>query len=126
MWRTQFAGEQDTRVDQMQKMNELYQKAIDLRCPEGYYFLSSSYAEGYSVDRNVAMSDALIKKGMAEGSIICQSEYALCLDNLINTSGNSDLSFRPPLESHIDLVWKKYQIFSKASELFLERVRAEV
>jgi len=58
-------------------MNELYQKAIDLGCPEGYYFLSYSYAEGYGVDRDVAMSDALIKKGVAEGSVICLSEYGI-------------------------------------------------
>lgn len=54
--------------------------------------------------------------------------YALGLDHIINTSGNSDLCFRPlnpPLESHVVLVWKKYQIFSKASQLFLERIQAE-
>lgn len=53
--------------------------------------------------------------------------YALGLDNIINTTGDSGLCFRPlnpPLESHVDLVWKKYQIFSKASALFLERVRS--
>jgi len=62
-------------------MNELYQKAIDLGCPEGYYFLSYSYAEGYGVDRDVAMSDALIKKGVAVGSVICLSEYGIMLYN---------------------------------------------
>lgn len=51
--------------------------------------------------------------------------YALCLDNIINITGDSILCFRPltpELESHVDLVWKKYQIFSKASELFLKNV----
>lgn len=54
--------------------------------------------------------------------------YALCLDNIINTTGDTALCFRPlkpVLESHVDLVWKKHQIFSKASELFLEKVRNE-
>lgn len=53
--------------------------------------------------------------------------YVLGLDNIINTTGNSRLCFRPlnpPLESNIVLVWKKYQVFSKAAELFLERVKA--
>lgn len=59
---------------------------------------------------------------LVEAGIGC----ALGLDNIINTTGDSSLCFRPlnpPLESHIDLVWKKYQVFSKASELFLEHVR---
>ncbi len=54
--------------------------------------------------------------------------YALCLDNIIDTTGDTDLCFRPlspPLESHVDLIWKKHQVFSKASKLFLERVRIE-
>ncbi|MGJ3522859.1 LysR family transcriptional regulator [Nitratidesulfovibrio sp. D1] len=53
--------------------------------------------------------------------------YALGLDNIINTTGESTLCFRPldpPLESHVALVWKKYQVFSKASKLFLDMVRA--
>lgn len=52
--------------------------------------------------------------------------YALCLDGLVNTTGDSNLCFRPlepRLEAHLDIVWKKYQVFSKAAELFLSRVR---
>ena len=51
---------------------------------------------------------------------------ALSLDGLVNVSGDSQLCFRPlspPLESKLNLVWKKYQVFSKAAEIFLERVR---
>lgn len=54
--------------------------------------------------------------------------YALCLDNIINTTGKTDLCFRPltpSLESHIDFIWKKHQVFSKVSKLFLERVRSK-
>lgn len=49
--------------------------------------------------------------------------YALCLDRLINTTGDSDLCFRPlepRLEAPLALVWKKYQIFSRASQKFFE------
>ena len=49
--------------------------------------------------------------------------YALCLDKLINTTGESSLCFRPmspKLELGMDIVWKKYQFFSKASEKFLQ------
>lgn len=48
--------------------------------------------------------------------------YALCLDKLVNTTGSSALCFRPlepRLEAGLMLVWKKHQVFSKASELFL-------
>lgn len=50
--------------------------------------------------------------------------YAICLDGIINTTGDSNLCFRPlrpALESHVDLAWKKSQIFSKASELLLKK-----
>lgn len=49
--------------------------------------------------------------------------YALSLDKLINTSGDSNLCFRPMsprLELDINVVWKKYQVFSKASTKFLQ------
>lgn len=54
--------------------------------------------------------------------------YALCLDNIVNTTGESKLCFRPlwpVLESHVNLVWKKHQIFSKPSELFLTQIRRQ-
>ena len=53
--------------------------------------------------------------------------YALCLDKLVNTSAESPLCFRPlepRMEVHLDIVWKKYQVFSGAAERFLKEVRA--
>ena len=47
--------------------------------------------------------------------------YALCYDKLINTHG-SNLCFRPfspRLEARGFIVWKKYQVFSKAARNFL-------
>ena len=46
--------------------------------------------------------------------------YAICYDKLINTHG-SNLCFRPfspRLEAHGFIVWKKYQVFSKAAGTF--------
>lgn len=51
--------------------------------------------------------------------------YALCFDKLINTQ-NSDLCFRPfspKLEASACILWKKYQVFSKAAGTFLECLR---
>lgn len=52
--------------------------------------------------------------------------YAVSLDKIINTSGNSNLCFRPlfpELISHLDIAWKKYQVFPKCTEIFLKRLR---
>ena len=52
--------------------------------------------------------------------------YAVTLDNLANTSANSALCFRPlspKLESGLNMVWKKYQVFSPAAEIFLQRLQ---
>lgn len=49
--------------------------------------------------------------------------YAISFDKIINTSGNSKLVFRPlapPLEAEMYLIWKKYQMFSKPAEKFLQ------
>ena len=54
--------------------------------------------------------------------------YAFTLDKLVNTAG-SNLCFRPlkpRLELGMYLVWKKSQLFSRAAELFLERLQAQL
>ena len=74
---------------------------------------------------NIAMTYDLIynashfvKKGIG---------YAITLDKLINTTGESELCFRPlypALEADLCMVWKKYQVFSKASKAFLHQLRS--
>ncbi len=52
--------------------------------------------------------------------------YVIGLDKLINTTGNSNLCFKPfspTLEAELFIVWKKYQIFSKASETFMQELK---
>ena len=52
--------------------------------------------------------------------------YAIGLDKIINTSGSSVLCFRPlapKQDATMSVIWKKYQIFSKASEKFIEKIR---
>ena len=52
--------------------------------------------------------------------------YAVTLDKLVNTTANSNLCFKPlspKLESGLDIVWKKYQVFSPAAKLFLEKLQ---
>lgn len=50
--------------------------------------------------------------------------YAITLDKILNTQG-SNLCFRPltpALQAELCIVWKKYQVFTKAAELFLHAV----
>lgn len=49
--------------------------------------------------------------------------YAISFDRIINTSGNSRLTFRPlspNLTAEMSIIWKKYQVFSKPAEKFLQ------
>ncbi|MDE5597464.1 MAG: LysR family transcriptional regulator [Lachnospiraceae bacterium] len=55
--------------------------------------------------------------------------YALCIDGLINTTGDSPLTFRPlvsTFQPSLYLFTKKYQTFSKATKLFLTRFQEEM
>ena len=52
--------------------------------------------------------------------------YAVCLDKIINVTGDSNLCFRPlkpKMEAGMNLVWKKYQLLTKAAEKFLLQFR---
>lgn len=55
--------------------------------------------------------------------------YALTLDKLIHTADEKNsLCFRPlqaGFDVHLDLVWKKYQVFSKAANLFLQEIKRD-
>lgn len=62
----------------------------------------------------------LVKAGMG---------YALGLDKLITTNDDSELCFRPlkpKLETTLAFAWKRYQIFSKPAEMFLQHLRQSV
>lgn len=52
--------------------------------------------------------------------------YAVTLDKIANTSSESNLCFRPlepRLESGLNIVWKKQQVFSNAANLFFEEIK---
>ncbi|MEH7452846.1 LysR family transcriptional regulator [Gottfriedia acidiceleris] len=54
--------------------------------------------------------------------------YAIVLDKIVNTSSDSKLCFRPlepRLESGLNIVWKKHQVFSVAANLFLRKIQEE-
>lgn len=52
--------------------------------------------------------------------------HALTLDKLVNTMNNRTVCFRPfspALTSGLNIVWKKYQVFSPAARIFLETLQ---
>ena len=55
--------------------------------------------------------------------------YVISLDRLINTTGDSSLCFRPlfpALEAELCIIRKKYQVLSRASNLFLKQLQEEL
>lgn len=53
---------------------------------------------------------------------------ALALDKLVDVQETGDLCFRPldpPLTSGLCVVWKKYQVFSRAAARFLEQLQQQ-
>jgi hypothetical protein len=52
--------------------------------------------------------------------------YAICFDKLVNVSGDSNLCFRPlepMMKAHMSIIWKKYQVFSKPTQKFLQKLQ---
>ncbi len=80
----------------------------------GKNFEKLNVAASYNLIYNAAL---LVEAGIG---------YALAIDKLINVTDHSALCFRPlepKLESGLNIVWKKYQVFSKAAEVFLEKIQ---
>ena len=80
-------------------------------------FAGLNVAASYNLVYNASL---MVDEGMG---------FALCLDKLINVSGNSNLCFRPlypKLEAEMHFVWKRYQVLSKAAEKFLEYFSEEL
>lgn len=56
-------------------------------------------------------------------------DYVLTLKNLHNESDKSSICFKPlhpPLTLRSHIVWKKYKVFPKAIEIFLEILNEEI
>ncbi|MED3726177.1 LysR family transcriptional regulator [Priestia filamentosa] len=52
--------------------------------------------------------------------------YAITLDKIVNTSSDSNLCFKPlepRLESGLNIVWKKHQVFSVAADMFFKKMQ---
>ena len=89
--------------------------------------LGSGMLHDQPLFQNVVATYSLIYNGslmVADGL-----GYMFCLDKILNLSGDSPLCFRPfmpQVKINIGLAWKKFQVFSKASEKFLALLRNEL
>ena len=93
----------------------LSQQSLSSNELSGWYggaFAESNVVATYNLIYNAAL---MVASGFG---------YAVTLDKLVN--GSSELCFRPlapKLEARLSIVWKKHRGFSKATELFLKKLR---
>lgn len=97
--------------------------------------LSRQHREGSALSMWMGKSEAELNivatySLLYNGSILVDEGvgYAITLDKIINTKG-SDLCFRPlspTLQAGLCIVWKKYQVFTKAAELFLHTLQSNL
>lgn len=82
----------------------------------GYSFHSLNITDTYNLIRNAAI--------MVEEGLGC----TVTLEHLVNTEGTClvFLPLEPMVKAEITIAWKKYQIFSKAAEAFLDCLREEI
>lgn len=94
--------------------------------------LSRQHREGSALSMWLGKSEAELNivatySLLYNGSILVDEGvgYAITLDKIINTQG-SHLCFKPltpTLQAGLCIVWKKYQVFTKAAELFLRTLQ---
>ena len=96
----------------------LSQQSLSSNELSGWYggaFAESNVVATYNLIYNAAL---MVASGFG---------YAVTLDKLVN--GSSELCFRPlapKLEARLSIVWKKHRGFSRAAELFLQKLRCSI
>ena len=103
----------DRPIIASRQMSKKYSAASDFLDWFGNDFENLNIVATYNLIYNAAI---MVQEGIG---------YAITLDKLVNTTGNTSLCFRPlspKLESGLDVVWKKYQLFSPAAKIFLDKI----
>ncbi len=102
-------------------------------CPEDLWdkplIISRQYSTESWLKRELSQLEVVATYNLLFNASLLVEEglgYAIGLDKIINTTGDSALCFRPlspKREEGMCIVWKKYQMFSKASEKFIETMK---
>ena len=107
-----LAAQETVSLKDLSRMPMIISRAFD-RSSLGRYADRCEIVATYNLINNAAL---MVEDGVG---------YALALDDLINVTGESPLCFRP-LDTDISaagfFIWKKYQAFSPAAQLFLEQI----
>lgn len=70
-----FAERLGRAKDRYRYMNALYQQAIKMGCPDGYYFLALSYYNGWGVGKSKKKCDEYMRIGAEAGSLAAMYGY---------------------------------------------------
>lgn len=114
-----LADKQFVTVEDLKQLPIIGSRHILSEKPETNWF--SEYKDSFNIVATYNLiynASLLVREGVG---------YAVGLDRLINTSGDSDLTFRPlypTLETSLVFAWKRYRIFSKPAGKFLEVLRS--
>lgn len=105
------------------RLSDLKDQPILISRASEPYFSDTGHLSGLNI---VATYNLIFNASlMVEDGVGC----ALCFDGLINTTGESPLCFRP-IEPEIGipghLIWKKYQVFSPAVQLFVDTIQKTI
>lgn len=119
----------------MRKDSPLSKKSVI--CPEDLWELPLIISRQTTYDKTV---QKWLKRDMSQLNIVATYNlfynaglmvdegigYVIGIDRLANTTAHSNLRFVPldlDFKIHFDLVWKKYQVFSNAADLFLHKMQ---
>lgn len=102
------------------RAEDLYDKPLIVSRQEKTEFSLENWFSKEKRKLNVVATYSLL----FNGSLMVEEDvgYALCLDKIINTTGKSNLTFRPfepEFKAGMSIVWKKYQVHSKPTQKYL-------
>jgi TPR repeat protein len=79
LYRTEFSLDRKSEQERYNYMNALFEHAVKMGCPDGYYYLGESHANGWGVPKNLKKSDEYLLKGVEAGSLPAMVTYGLML-----------------------------------------------
>ncbi|GFI56177.1 Hca operon transcriptional activator HcaR [Clostridiales bacterium] len=90
-------------------------------------FQNSEFLEFFSCEQD-KLNIVATYNLLFNGSLMVEEGmgYAICLDGIINVSGDSNICFRPirpEIRASMSIIWKKYQVLTKATEKFIQKIQ---
>lgn len=106
---------------------------IPIICPKRFFNNKSKSNKFYEwIGEDIDKLNIVLTYNLIYNAAIMVEEgigYVITMDKLINTVSESDLCFiplKPKLYVTSSIIWKKNQVFSKASKIFLDKVKEKL